>query len=374
MLKHIHEQPPPPSVVNPDLTLPEELERLILALLAKDPKERPQSAADVSNLLEEIESIAHERAPDDIIPRAIIRTGEIAPPSLSRMHALPLTVVRRWKKAQAIEDDEEAFQELAAVLRGAMGGEELEALDERQAGAAEEEPGTGLNGGPPPPGEMPVVVLRTDPDATAAGKISLGEISSASPLRPEPWPAADRSGVPDDTDDTDDTDETSEAATLLRGKAPPLGSQAPRVGGAATPAGPPEEEIGADAALRPRPEETGGPAPTQDAAGPEEQDETGSDAESGARYTDEAAASGEDAAAEISSASEPAPDAGEGPPDGGISFPNDFPEQGRDGAAAAPEARERPAAGERRLLLFALLLLLLGVAVALAWYWWTSLS
>jgi serine/threonine-protein kinase len=50
MMAHVHEAPPPPRGLRPDL--PPELERLILDALAKDPADRPQSCAEFSRRLE----------------------------------------------------------------------------------------------------------------------------------------------------------------------------------------------------------------------------------------------------------------------------------------------------------------------------------
>ena len=51
--RHVGEQPVPPSE-RTELPVPPELERLVLACLAKNPKERPQSAADLGRALDAI--------------------------------------------------------------------------------------------------------------------------------------------------------------------------------------------------------------------------------------------------------------------------------------------------------------------------------
>jgi eukaryotic-like serine/threonine-protein kinase len=55
LMHHIHTPPRPPSAVA-ELPIPRALESLVLACLAKDPTQRPQSARDLSRRLSEIES------------------------------------------------------------------------------------------------------------------------------------------------------------------------------------------------------------------------------------------------------------------------------------------------------------------------------
>lgn len=50
MMAHVHDTPPPPSALRPDL--PPELERLILDALAKEPGDRPQTCAEFRRRLE----------------------------------------------------------------------------------------------------------------------------------------------------------------------------------------------------------------------------------------------------------------------------------------------------------------------------------
>ena len=54
VLKHIQNEPEPPSKRS-ELSIPEQLEELVMACLAKDPAERPQSAEEVAQRLEQIE-------------------------------------------------------------------------------------------------------------------------------------------------------------------------------------------------------------------------------------------------------------------------------------------------------------------------------
>jgi len=55
MMRHLRDTPLPPSAVS-ELHIPQALDRLVLDCLAKDPAERPQSAADVITRLEECAS------------------------------------------------------------------------------------------------------------------------------------------------------------------------------------------------------------------------------------------------------------------------------------------------------------------------------
>ncbi len=49
--RHVHDKPPPPSSL---VTIPSELEQLLLQTLAKDPAHRPQTAADLGYALEDV--------------------------------------------------------------------------------------------------------------------------------------------------------------------------------------------------------------------------------------------------------------------------------------------------------------------------------
>ncbi|WP_188189748.1 serine/threonine-protein kinase [Nonomuraea sp. SYSU D8015] len=57
--RHVHQPPAPPSSHRPDL--PAELERLILALLAKNPADRPASAEQVRQVVATIAHVARDR-------------------------------------------------------------------------------------------------------------------------------------------------------------------------------------------------------------------------------------------------------------------------------------------------------------------------
>jgi serine/threonine-protein kinase len=54
LFKHVYDPPPRPVEIKPDIDLPEPLEELILQLLAKSPADRPASAVEVWQRLEEI--------------------------------------------------------------------------------------------------------------------------------------------------------------------------------------------------------------------------------------------------------------------------------------------------------------------------------
>jgi serine/threonine-protein kinase len=66
LTKHITTQPKPPREVAPEREIPVEVEALILRSLAKEPEERQQSMADLVN---DLASIASERAPEVLHPR-----------------------------------------------------------------------------------------------------------------------------------------------------------------------------------------------------------------------------------------------------------------------------------------------------------------
>ena len=51
LLKHLTEAPQPPTARRPDLALPSDLEHLVLAMLEKDPAQRPQTMAEVREVL-----------------------------------------------------------------------------------------------------------------------------------------------------------------------------------------------------------------------------------------------------------------------------------------------------------------------------------
>jgi serine/threonine-protein kinase len=54
LLRHVNDPPPAPSS-RTELPIPPALERIVLACLAKDPAERPQSARDLSDALASVE-------------------------------------------------------------------------------------------------------------------------------------------------------------------------------------------------------------------------------------------------------------------------------------------------------------------------------
>jgi serine/threonine-protein kinase len=159
VLKHIHETPPPPIGLNPGVELPAPLDELLRALLAKNRDHRPRDAHAVALLLEEIESIAAAQAVDE--PPAP-QSGGVERDRMARLHALPLADGGRLPDG-AFASDEEAFQELAALLRKAL--DDVDDGDEAEAAARQGVlPGLvpvphGEDVAPGSP-ELPVVVLE----------------------------------------------------------------------------------------------------------------------------------------------------------------------------------------------------------------------
>jgi serine/threonine-protein kinase len=83
VMQHAQKAPPPPSA-RTDLPIPEELEKLVLCCLAKDPADRPQSAGELSLRLAELEGAsswtqdrarawwaAHQPPPQDATPGTV---------------------------------------------------------------------------------------------------------------------------------------------------------------------------------------------------------------------------------------------------------------------------------------------------------------
>ncbi len=68
ILRHIHEQPAAPSQANPRNAIPQAIDALVLALLAKHPDARPPSAAE---LLETLDSLARPRGWHVSLPGAM---------------------------------------------------------------------------------------------------------------------------------------------------------------------------------------------------------------------------------------------------------------------------------------------------------------
>lgn len=64
LLKHVNEEPPPPSEVRPDLDIPAQVDQVILKSLEKDPSRRQQTLAEFANELEE----AYSNARDGRVP------------------------------------------------------------------------------------------------------------------------------------------------------------------------------------------------------------------------------------------------------------------------------------------------------------------
>jgi len=57
-MAHVSESPEPPSLRS-EIPIPPSLERVVMACLAKNPKDRPQSAAELRTMLDACTDVAH---------------------------------------------------------------------------------------------------------------------------------------------------------------------------------------------------------------------------------------------------------------------------------------------------------------------------
>ena len=94
LYKHVWEPPPALTSVRPDLNVPIPLERLVLEMLAKDPNDRPQSAALVrARLMEIIKRLPSDSAavstPTLVAPLATAPTGYAVATSVETQEATP---------------------------------------------------------------------------------------------------------------------------------------------------------------------------------------------------------------------------------------------------------------------------------------------
>ena len=89
MLDHRDTPPRPPRELRPEI--PEDLERIVLALLAKDPEDRP---ADAMTVLRSLNAVAHPRR----------RAGGPLPPWAERMGPVPVTLVRVTPEARGVAE------------------------------------------------------------------------------------------------------------------------------------------------------------------------------------------------------------------------------------------------------------------------------
>jgi tRNA A-37 threonylcarbamoyl transferase component Bud32 len=92
LIKHMQEQPPPPSQLVPDI--PPKLDQLILALLAKKPEERPVDAHAVVKALSELAPEDAHEFPPEAPPQ-----GRGAQPVAA---TLPPTSLERWVQRSAV--------------------------------------------------------------------------------------------------------------------------------------------------------------------------------------------------------------------------------------------------------------------------------
>jgi hypothetical protein len=83
--QHLHTEPAPPSATRPEI--PAELDRLVLALMAKDPVDRPQTATDVAERLNVLRSSLREPAPAPA-PMTSAQVGP-RPTATIRLHRSP---------------------------------------------------------------------------------------------------------------------------------------------------------------------------------------------------------------------------------------------------------------------------------------------
>src|SRR5262249_54807869 len=93
-MKHLKE--PPPSLRSRDPSVPAELDRLVLEMMAKDPKDRPVDAHRVHADLQRIAGALGLRAPVEI--------DEAGESSRGPARTLPPVAIDRWVKRTAVFD------------------------------------------------------------------------------------------------------------------------------------------------------------------------------------------------------------------------------------------------------------------------------
>ncbi|PIE17179.1 MAG: hypothetical protein CSA66_06400, partial [Proteobacteria bacterium] len=75
LIKHIQEHPPALQTLRPDLVVPDEVEDLVMRLLAKDPAQRPQTAEAVIRELEELQKVLPDLFRDVVTREDAKRAG-----------------------------------------------------------------------------------------------------------------------------------------------------------------------------------------------------------------------------------------------------------------------------------------------------------
>jgi len=123
LLKHINEEPHPIRVVSPDVEVPLEFERFLLQMLAKDPADRPESAAAVRFELE----------------RILEATGERVTTSLP--HLLSSSDGVRRVTASLLESEDFEAADTVSAAPKSEGGETPTRKDSIEAVIEDQEPG-----------------------------------------------------------------------------------------------------------------------------------------------------------------------------------------------------------------------------------------
>ena len=136
LLKHINDEPRPIRVVSPDVEVPLELERFLLQMLAKDPADRPESAAAVRFELERILEATGERVTTSL-PQLVSSSDGVRRVTASLLESedfeaadtVPAVPMReegatstRKDSIQAVIEDQEPGVETRAVV-GVIGGQ-----------------------------------------------------------------------------------------------------------------------------------------------------------------------------------------------------------------------------------------------------------
>src|SRR2546425_7701624 len=107
MLAHVNSVPNAPSSIDPDI--PEELDRIILTALEKDPSQRFGTASEFSNALAEAERAAQEKTGKKSLPRPVqVSTPRAEAPRVSYPGPAPIRV------AEPVQTDRAAWIPVAA--------------------------------------------------------------------------------------------------------------------------------------------------------------------------------------------------------------------------------------------------------------------